>query len=97
MVNGPLDWKEVRPFNHVEWAVFSATDDLAALDPEFCGCTKCKADVAAISLVGLDPIYSTSEQGWELAQASVDHPSVQAAIHGKVEEALRLVKTRPRH
>jgi hypothetical protein len=93
----PSEWENIRPFNHIEWTVFTFTDQAAAADSEFCGCTKCKADAAAITLVGLEPIYSTSDDGWNMAQSAVDHPSVQARIRAKVEEAVRMVKARPRH
>jgi competence protein ComFB len=90
-------WGRLRPVNNIEQAVFTSTDQQSEADKEFCGCQKCRADVAAVALAGLEPLYSTSENGYEMAREMIDHPSTRARIAAKVSEALDRVKGRPRH
>lgn len=87
----------MRPHNYVEDEVFSLTDRLAEGDEDFCGCEKCRADVAAYALSHLKPVYASSTSGRAIARAALIDSEHHAEITAKVAQALSAVKTRPRH
>ncbi len=87
----------MRPHNYVEEEVFKATDAMADADAEFCGCEKCRADVAAITLCQLPPIYATSEAGAIAAAERFSDPVLHATVLTTVNGAIAAVKAHPRH
>jgi hypothetical protein len=77
--------------------VFTELDRIAAADPDFCGCLKCRADVAAFTLCQLPSIYS--DDG--LVEVSFDEGGPNPVLHATVivtlTEAVKAVKAHVRH
>jgi competence protein ComFB len=87
----------MRPHDYVEEEVFRATDQLSDVDAEFCGCQKCRADVAAIALCQLPPMYATGEDGAIAAGEGFSDPVFHATVLTTVNVAIGAVKAHPRH
>ena len=86
----------MSPHDFVAAEIFSEMERMLAGDSDFCGCTKCKADVAAFALCQLPAIYSEYPVEVSL-DADVGNPVLHATVVVSVQEALTAVKAQPRH
>ena len=77
--------------------VFHELDIMIAGDPEFCGCTKCRADVAAYTLCQLPAIYSDDGLVEFSFEAGEPQPVLHATVIVTLAEALQAVKAHVRH
>jgi competence protein ComFB len=87
----------MRPHNYVEEAVWELTERLSAADPGFCGCERCRSDVAARALAHVHPAYVASEMGRVVTQVQLLSDEHRAEITAQVATAIKKVKAAPRH
>jgi len=73
------------------------TDRLSAADPGFCGCEKCRSDVAALALAHVQPSYVASEMGRVVTQVQLLQEEHHAEITARVAAAISQIKASPRH
>ena len=77
--------------------VFTELDRMIASDPEFCGCAKCRADVAAYTLCQLPAIYSDDGLVEFSFEAEEPQPVLHATVIVTLEHAMAAVKAHIRH
>lgn len=83
----------MRLHNVVEDEVLRVVDEMAAARPEFCGCDKCRLDVAAYALVRLEPVYATAR----IDEARYRLEAMEPLVQARVVEGMGLVAAHPRH
>jgi competence protein ComFB len=81
----------------VEGEVFTELERIAEADPDFCGCDKCKADVAAFTLCQLPSMYSDDGLVEVSFGADDSNPVLHATVIVTLAEAVEAVKAHIRH
>ena len=81
----------------LERAVREVHQKLAQLHPEFCSCSRCADDVAAMVMNQTRPRYTTTGLGWAVENADLDSDQARAELSVLVFEAMRRVAEQPRH
>lgn len=71
--------------------------ELLSADADFCFCSKCRIDVAAIALNRLQPKYVVTSRGEALARAERFQTQADVDVLGTVVAAIRMVKHEPRN
>jgi len=70
---------------------------LAETHPEFCACSQCADDVAAMVMNQTRPRYTTTGLGWAVENADLDSDQTRAQLSVLVFDAMRRVAEQPRH
>ena len=72
-------------------------DSVLDAHPEVCKCTKCKADVVALTLNQLPPHYVASEKGEVLSKADHFNLENKSKLLVALTNAIKQVADAPRH
>jgi competence protein ComFB len=70
---------------------------LAETHPEFCACSQCTDDVAAMVMNQTRPRYTTTGLGWAVENVDLDSDQSRAELSVLVFDAMRRVAEQPRH
>ena len=81
----------------VEGEVFTELERLIADDPDFCGCSSCKADAAALTMCQLPSIYSDDGLVEVTLDVGCSNPVLHATVIVTLAEAVAALKAHPRH
>jgi competence protein ComFB len=83
--------------NLVEQAVREMHVRLVAANPEFCACSRCADDVAAMVMNKTKPRYTTTGLGFAVENVDLVSDQMRAELSVLVFDAMRRVAKRPRH
>jgi competence protein ComFB len=83
--------------NSMERAVFRVLDEYLNKNPELCGCTKCRLDMAAVALNNLPPCYVVTEKGQLYAKVKQLESQFETDILLAVLQAAKKVGRNPQH
>ena len=86
-----------RCHNAMEMLLFEKLDELLPKAGNFCGCEKCRMDIAAIALNRLPQTYVASKKGDLFIKAEGMKKQMSADITAAVLEAVKIVSSNPRH
>lgn len=83
--------------NVMEEMVSSYVDVVMEKDKQFCGCPRCRQDVAAIALNNLQPKYVVTDKGYAYAHMGELQAQFRADTVIAVTKAVKIVKNNPLH
>lgn len=87
----------LRLVNVTEQLLFELMDDVLQKIPDFCGCERCRMDVAAIALNQLPTNYVVTEEGEVKKRVSILEMQMRIDVTQAVVKAAELVARRPHH
>lgn len=83
--------------NLIEHDVINAINKLGDTLGDYCGCDKCKLDVAALALNNIKPKYVVTEKGMLLGRANNFNQQFNTDIILEVTKAIKTVGSNPQH
>ena len=83
--------------NVMEDVIASYVDEVLEKDKDFCGCSRCRLDVLALSLNSLQPKYVVSPKVYVYAKIAELQAQFRADIIVAATKAMKVVKRSQRH
>ncbi|MDR1159392.1 MAG: late competence development ComFB family protein [Syntrophomonadaceae bacterium] len=83
--------------NVAEDFVYDMMELILKTKTDICKCDKCKADIAALSLNNLKPMYVTSEMGNVISRTEIMDSELRTSLLVNVTEAIEKVSANPHH
>jgi len=81
----------------LERVVREIHQSLIGRHPEYCSCSHCTDDVAALVMNQTRPRYTTTGLGWAVENVDLDSDQTRAALSVLIFDAMRRVAQQPRH
>ncbi len=82
--------------NLMEIMVMYSIDDIKR-HYDFCGCSQCRMDIAALALNKLPPRYVVTSKGESYGRAELLHMQKDLDLLSVVLSAVKMVQQKPRH
>ncbi|NLJ99477.1 MAG: late competence development ComFB family protein [Tissierellia bacterium] len=83
--------------NLLEDEVFHLVKDLLKDRKDICTCSKCRMDIAAITLNNLKPKYVVTEKGSIYAKIDTLNYQFDADLIKEITKAIEIVGNKPKH